>query len=66
MEPGAAHDAQPGTRPVDGVALPLVQVHLVDAASDHDVEVAVVLPGGLLGAVVPLAQPAARPPRQAG
>ena len=66
MEPGTAHDAKSGARPVDGVALPLVQVHLVDATSDHDVEVAVVLPGSLLGAVVPLAQPAARPPRQAG
>ena len=68
MEPGAPHDLQARPRPVDGVTLPLLEVHLVYPAADHDEEVPLVpdeffrsevslalfaLPGGQVGRKFP-------------
>ena len=54
VEPSAAHYFQPRPWPVHGVALPLVEVDLVDASTNHNVEVSVV-PDQLLRPVMPLA-----------
>ena len=52
VEPGAAHDLQARARPVDGVAAPGLQVHLVDAAAHHDEEVSLVADEFCVRAVV--------------
>ena len=54
VEPSAAHDFQAGPRPVHRVAFPLVEIHLVDASPNHNVEVSVV-PYQLLRPVMPFA-----------
>ena len=55
MEPGAPYDLQPGAGPVHRVALPLLEVHLEDAAPDHDEEIPLVPDELGVGPVVPLA-----------
>ena len=57
VEPGAAHDLQPGAGPVHGVALPLLKVHLEDPATDHDEEVPLVPDELGVGPVVSLGVP---------
>ena len=42
MEPGASHDLQAGPRPVDGVTLPLLEIHLVYSTSDDNEEISLV------------------------
>ena len=42
MEPGSSHDLQSLTWPIDGVALPLLQINLVDASANNDEEISLV------------------------
>ena len=42
VEPGPSHDLQAGARPVDGVALPLLEIYLVYSTSNYDKEVSLV------------------------
>ena len=42
MEPGPSHDLQAGARPVDGVALPLLEIYLVYSTSNYDKEISFV------------------------
>lgn len=42
VEPGPSHDLQAGTRPVDGVTLPLLEIYLVYSTSNYDKEISFV------------------------
>ena len=42
VEPGAPHDLQAGTGPVDGVTLPVLEINLVYSTSDYDKEISFV------------------------
>ena len=57
VEPGAAHDLQAGAGPVHRVTLPLLKVHLEDAAPDHDEEVPLIPDELGVGPVVSLGVP---------
>ena len=42
VEPGAPHDLQAGTRPVDGVTLPVLKIYLVYSTTNYDEEISFV------------------------